>query len=149
MGGSIVFALAMGWGRAALVPRYGMPIRYVLLAAPTLIICYSSWQLYGPRLLRNIIQWSLFLIMVALIIPNTKGGLSWRNWYLAGTDAVLKDIKDGVPKSEMATRHQTFLLHWNKQMLMTGMQQLKESGIGPFKNMRNDGPVIDSSFRTK
>jgi len=138
MSGCLVFALAMGWGRAALIPKYGLPIRYVLLAIPALIICYSSWEIYGSPFLRNAIQWSLFLVMFLMILPNTKVGFSWRNWYLNGADAVFKDIKNGIPNSRIAERNQTFLLHWDKQMLINRMQQLKEAGMGPFKNMKDD-----------
>ncbi len=51
--GSIVFALAIGWGRAPSVPFFGMPIRYVMLALPALMVCYFSWFLYGSQTLKQ------------------------------------------------------------------------------------------------
>ncbi len=138
LGGNVIFALAMGYGRATMVPKLGLPMRYVLLAVPTLIICYSSWQLYGSPVTRKIIQWGLFIIMLLLLFQNTRKGFFWRNWYLEGTDAVLQDIKKGVPRSELVTRHQKFLLHWDRDMLTNGMQQLKQAGMGPLKFMKED-----------
>lgn len=138
LGGNIILALALGYGRATKVPTLGLPIRYVFLAVPTLIICYSSWEFYGSPILRKVIQWSLFLIISIAIFHNTLRGLGWRNWYLKGAASVMHDIKEGVPHSLLATRHQKFLLHWDKQMLETGMKQLKQSGMGPFKYMKDD-----------
>ncbi|MBA2561663.1 MAG: hypothetical protein H0V14_01895 [Chitinophagaceae bacterium] len=140
LGGYIIFALAMGYGRATMVPTIGLPMRYVLLAVPTLIICYCSWELYGLPTLKKVIHWGLFLILSVVIFNNTLRGLGWRNYYLKGTDSVINDIKQGVPHSLLAARHQNFLLHWNKQMLLTGMKQLKQSGMGPFKYMKDDPP---------
>lgn len=138
LGGSIIFALGLGYGRATNVPTLGLPMRYTLLAVPTLIICYSSWEFYGLPVFRKVIQWSLFFIFSIIIFHNTLRGLSWRNWYLKGTDSVMHDIREGVPHSLLVARHQQFLLHWDKQMLETGMKQLKQSGMGPFKYMKDD-----------
>ena len=138
LGGNIIFALAMGYGRATMVPPVGLPMRYVLLAVPTLIICYSSWQLYGLSVLRKIIQSGLFITVFILIFHNTLKGLGWRNWYIKGADAVLRDIKIGVPQSQLVTRHQKFLLHWDRNMLINGMNQLKQAGMGPLKYMKED-----------
>ena len=138
LGGNVIFALAMGYGRATMVQTIGLPMRYALLAVPTFIICYGSWQLYGVPVLRKIIQWGLFITMFVLIFHNTLKGLGWRNWYIRGADAVLHDIKIGVPHSKFVARHQKFLLHWNKQMLETRMKQLKQSRMGPFKYMRDN-----------
>ncbi|MCU7550625.1 hypothetical protein OCK74_16015 [Chitinophagaceae bacterium LB-8] len=138
LGASLVFALAIGWGRAALVPTVGLPERYVLLAIPTLVICYSAWELYGLPVMRNIVKWSLFLSMIILFFDNTRAGLNYRNYQVYGSDAVIKDIRLGVPHSVLVERHQNFLLHWDKQLLSSSMEQLKMAGMGPFKYMKED-----------
>lgn len=76
--------------------------------------------------------------MFILILPNTRKGLVWRNWYVKGANAVLHDVKTGVPHSQLVGRHQKFLLHWDRDMLSDGMQQLKQAGMGPFKYMKED-----------
>jgi hypothetical protein len=136
LGGNIIFALAMGYGRATMVPLLGLPIRYVLLAVPTVIICFSAWQLYGSTNMRRIVQWGLFITMIILLLPNTKKGFFFRDWYVKNADTVLHDINQGVPQSQLISRHQEFLLHWDRNMLIRGMKQLKQSGMGPFKKMK-------------
>lgn len=138
LSGSIVFALAIGWGRAPWVPFFGMPIRYVMLALPALIIYYFSWFLYGSQTLKQLIPTALFFIMFILIIPNAKKAFFWRDWYHQGTSAVINDIRKGVTFSKFITRHQTFLLHWNKEKLAAGVLQLKKANIGPFKFIKDD-----------
>lgn len=143
LGGSCLFAVALGYGRAALVPTVGLPMRYALLAAPSLIISYSAWELYSKNPIRQIVQWGLFLVMLFLLYPNTQKGFSWRNWYVKGTNKVLHDIQEGVPRSELAARHQEFLLHWDKNMLLESMEQLKQAKMGPFQFMREDPITLD------
>ncbi|MEO6328010.1 MAG: hypothetical protein ABIO55_03725 [Ginsengibacter sp.] len=138
LGGNVAFALALGYGRATMFPTLGLPMRYVLLAVPLLIVCYGSWQIYGVPVLTKIIQWGLFFTMLSLLFHNTLKGLAWRKWYLDGADTVLHDIKKGVPHSQLVARHNKFLLHWNQDMLSTGMQQLKKAGMGPLKYMKED-----------
>ncbi|MCW3091605.1 MAG: hypothetical protein JWP81_2674 [Ferruginibacter sp.] len=143
LGGNVLFALAMGYGRAAQVASVGLPIRYVFLSMPLLIICYSTWQFYGLPLSRKMIQWGLFITMLILIVPNTRKGFNWRDYCVQGADSVIHDINYGVPRSALVERHVNFLLHWDKNMLAKGMQQLKEARMGPFKNMKSD-TVISS-----
>ncbi len=138
LGGSIVFALAIGWGRAAMVPVFAMPMRYAMIAVPAIIICYCSWFLYGPGKLKQLIPLAISFIMFILIIPNSKKGFIWRDWYRDGTSTVLNDIKNGVTISEFVNKNQSFLLHWSKQKLQAGVQQLSEAKIGQFKNIKDD-----------
>lgn len=133
LSGNIFFAMAMGYGRGTMVPTLGLPIRYVFLAVPALVICYGSWELYGKNQLAKFVQMALFFIMVFLLYKNTIKGLSWRNYYIRGTDAVANDIKKGVSATELVDHHQQFLLHWNKRMLLEGVLQLKHSEMGIFK----------------
>jgi hypothetical protein len=137
-GGYMMFAAAMGYGRAAWVPTMGLPIRYVLPAVPPVVLCYYTSVLYGPAFLKKGIQWSLCLLLLLFVYGNTKAAFVWKDWYKSGSDAVLWDINHGVPQSELFRRHQPFLLHWNPQYLNERMLQLKRAGMGPFKNMVED-----------
>jgi len=145
MGGCMVFALVMGWGRAAWIPRFGLPIRYVMLTVPTILICYGTWEIYGLPLLRRGMQGALFIIMFLLILPNSKAGFIFRNWYVTDYNKLMKDINDSIPHTQLAERNQMFLLHWDKNNLIIGMQQLKKAGISPFINMKDDLLTSDSS----
>lgn len=96
-GSVAVFALAFGWGRAAVIPIYGSwPIRYVLLAVPAFCTAYLIWELYGPSRLKTVIQYALFLGM-CLIPFNTIHGFWWRDWYKRHTSALERDLSAGTP----------------------------------------------------
>lgn len=136
LGGGFVFALAMGWGRAALIPTYGLPARYALLALPVLIVVYMYWRLYGAINASRLVTYFCAGAVLFLIPANFRAGASWRNWYITGADAVLSDLRLGMPKAELAKKHRVYLLHWNEQLLLQSMTQLQQAGRGPFKNSK-------------
>lgn len=138
LGGMGILALCIGWGRAAQVPRLGLPLRYVLLAVPALCAIYFIWELYSPTLLRQVVPIGLLIAMLVLMPLNTHKGLEWKNWYLHGMDAVTQDLRQGVPRTLLAERHYRFLLHWNQAELVSDMQMLHQAGIGPFREMQED-----------
>jgi hypothetical protein len=115
MGGCVLLALSVGYGRAALVPDVGMPSRYALLAVPAIAAaCF-----------------------VALPF-NVRDGWATRDWYVPNMNAVEHDIDAGVPRDELVRRHRQFLLHWDANLLAEGMDILHERRIGPFARMRTD-----------
>jgi len=135
----VVFALAMGWGRAGLVPTVGMPMRYVLFSVPALCTAFFVWELYGSRRFRTLVQRGLLLGMCLLIPFNTMAGFQWRDWYLGGMNAVEQDLLAGTPRSLIAKRHREFLIHWwDETKLAAHMQMLHDTGSGPFAKMRED-----------
>lgn len=129
-----LYAAAMGWGRAAVIAIYGFwPIRYVLLAAPVLLLAFFVWELYGPPALRATVQTSLLLAMVLLIPANTAGGHWWRDWYLGGFAALQRDIETGMSRSLLAERHREYLFHsWSEAQLVDHMRMLHEANMGIF-----------------
>jgi hypothetical protein len=145
-GNLAVFALAMGWGRAGLVPQEGLPIRYVLLAVPALCTAFFVWQLYGPAKLRIVVHLGLFLAVSLLLPLNMTLGLSWGEWYRNGMNAVEQDILAGTPRTILAKKHRDFLIHWwDEKRLAMSMKMLYDAEIEPFAKMReNHGKLGDS-----
>jgi hypothetical protein len=145
-GGCVVLALAIGWGRAATDLVSGMPMRYVLLSVPTLCATYFVWELYAPVKPRRWLQAALCLTMVVLLPWNTFEGfglpgrydVGWRGWYVSGMTAVEQDVRDGVPRLQMAARHREFLMHWDEAKLAAGMRMLLDAQIGPFSHLRDE-----------
>jgi len=145
-GGCAVLSLAIGWGRAATDMVSGMPMRYVLLAVPALCATYFIWELYAPAAPRRWMQSALCLAMIVLLPWNTREGfglpgrydIGWRGWYVSGMNAVERDIRSGVPRLEMASRHREFLMHWDEAKLAAGMRMLHDAHIGPFSALRDD-----------
>ncbi len=137
-GNVLVFALAVGYGRAGWVPTIGLPSRYVLLTVPALFASFFIWELYGPARLRKVFHGGLFLTALVLLPFNARVGRThFGDWYQQGAVAVERDIAAGVSQTEVATRHQQFLIHWWKpQELEQHIQLLREAGIEPFARLK-------------
>jgi hypothetical protein len=137
-----MFVLATGWGRAALVPQWGLPLRYVIFAVPAFCTAFFLWEVYGPPQLRTGIQTALLLGMLFVLPFNIRQGLTFGGWYENGMNAVEQDILAGTRRSLLAERHREFLIHWDgrydKPMLSQYMKMLHDAGIGPFAKMRED-----------
>lgn len=134
LGNLTLLALAMGWGRAALVPSVEMPMRYALLAAIFPFIAFFSWQLYGITAHRHTLL-LLFTCTFLFLFPlnSLMGYRGWGSWYIEGMQAIQNDIQTGVTATELAAKHQEFLIHWwNEQQLAAAMQALQNSQIKPF-----------------
>ncbi len=135
-----VYSLAVGYGRAGLVPSQGFPIRYVMFAVPMLCIAFFIWELYGSRKWQQIVPWGLFLWMLLLLPLNTIAGFEmFGNWYDGVMDSVERDIANGIPRSLLAQRHRDSLIHWwSDRELADNMQMLYEDRVGVFAQMRED-----------
>lgn len=135
-----VFSLAISYGRAAMVPKVGLPMWYILLAVPAFGTAFLIWELYGQPKLRTIVQKGLLIAMGLLLPLNTAAGiLMWGNWYQQGMKAVEQDLLAGTPPAVIAQRHRDFLIHWwDENQLVAHMQMLHDAGIGPFAQMQEE-----------
>lgn len=127
--------LAMGWGRSGLVPTAGLPQRYVLLAAPMLILVYFAWELYGAASLRRWVHAGIMSSLVLLLPLNTSAGFEWRDWYIAGMTSFERDVSAGVPVPVLARDHRDFLMHWSEPTLAANLEMLCQDRLGPFDDL--------------
>jgi hypothetical protein len=141
IGGCAVLTAAMGYGRAAMVPKYGIPERYALLAAPTVVAAYFVWDLYGAAWRRRAAQWALLALAIFLLPANRLHGGYFLDWYTPHMDAVLADIRAGVPRAELAHRHLFYLMRWDEQGLVDRIGWLRDARIGPFARVPADAPT--------
>lgn len=126
----VVFSLAIGWGRAGLVPQYGMPDRYVLFASPILFICFFASEYFERK---NFIQVILFIMMFVLIPSNTRAGFKWREWYQKGIMALEMDMSKKLPNIELARQNKTFLIHWwEDEKLVSHIEMMEDVESSPF-----------------
>ena len=135
-----VFALVMGWGRAAVIPIFGFwPLRYVLFIFPIFATVFFIWELYGSPKLRTTVQTALFLVMFFLIPWNTIHGYQWAKWSLDSDKFLMQDLVAGVPLPTIAERHVNLLFpHKDSTSLANMIQMLQEAGMGPFaQGLRN------------
>jgi hypothetical protein len=135
LGGMVLTALAIGYGRAALVPTEGLADRYALVMTPALLAAWFAWQLFGSPRLRVVVQGGLLVFAVLLLPLNVQRGYEWRDWYTQGMDAVERDIAAGMPREDLVRRHHDFLMHWNPELLSVRIELLRREGIGPFADL--------------
>jgi hypothetical protein len=136
--GLLIFATAMAtlvvavaWGRAGSVPRFGMPDRYALFSVPALCAVYFAWILYGAQTIRDRIA-IIFAIAMLVALPfNLRQGRVWRDWYVTGMQSFEQDLSDGLSWQELSDRHHKFLLHWDRDALVERMRMLHEAKTGP------------------
>jgi hypothetical protein len=134
LGSLSALSLAMGWGRAAVIPIYGhWPLRYVLLAAPVFCTAFFVWVLYGPPKLRAAMQSILFLSAFVLIPLNTIHGFQSAQWFRKPDKALMQDLAAGTSLSAIAERHRSVLYpHIEPRHLTEMMEMLRKAGIRPF-----------------
>jgi hypothetical protein len=140
-GAMIVLALGIGWGRAAQYPTIGLPNRYVIFALPALCAAYFAWLLYGRSRAATLVPAALCAAALVLLPWNTRDGLSVRDWYVAGMDAVQRDVDAGATPAVIAEKHTAFLMHWNREGLAERIRMLRDAGIGPFARAAADEPA--------
>jgi hypothetical protein len=136
--GMFVLTMGVAWGRAAWVPKVGIPMRYVIIPAPLLCWAYYIWLLYGPRRVRGQVLAGLAVLMVLLVPLNVKESHGFIDWYDREMTSLERDMQAGMPRSVLAERHQGLLLHWNLDLLKTNLALLRDSGMGPFRDLPED-----------
>lgn len=135
LGNLLLIALVMGWGRAAMVPKVGLPMRYVLLSVPTLLAIFFIWELYSSPQHSRFVQRILFITACLLLPFNTQAGVQWKNWYTQGMDAIKEDIAQHMPDSDLASKYNEFLVHWwSSERLTQHIQMLKEANVTAFRH---------------
>jgi hypothetical protein len=132
----LVFSAAIGWGRAGLVPQFGMPDRYVLFASPLLFVCFFVSEFFESK---RYIQVILFLMVCMLIPYNTKAGFVWREWYLKGMTALEVDIAKPMTTLKVAGQNKAFLIRWwDAKKLSEHINMLEEVNSSPFYRPDNE-----------
>jgi hypothetical protein len=147
-GNTALFALAMGWGRAAAIPLiFGFwPLRYALFAVPALCTAYFIWELYGSARLRKAVQVGLFLVMFLLLPFNSMNGFWWIHWFLERDQAFEQDLASGTPLHSLAERHRQVLGAWiNPGDLVDLMAMLHTARIAPFAALQGDPVKAEAS----
>jgi hypothetical protein len=132
----VALAASIGWGRAGLVPMFGLPQRYALLMTPAFAVTYVAAELYAPAPASRAVQGLLLAITCALLPLNVRAGLAWRDWYRDGAAAVERDIDRGASPIDIAEAHERFLYPWGRSTLTTDIGWLRDARIGPFAEIR-------------
>jgi hypothetical protein len=132
LGSAAALALSIGWGRAGKVEASGyMSTRYALLSAPMLLVVYAVAELYSAPAARRRTQAVLCGAALVLLPLNTRVGLQRQSWFDHGFSAVESDVRKGASAAELADRHYQFLLPWNRNLLESGIETMREASMGP------------------
>jgi hypothetical protein len=114
----------------------GWPDRYVLLAALAFCLAYLAWELPGKLWGGRIARGVLFASVTLLLPLNIAFGREYGRWYVTGMDRVIQDIRTGIPRDQLASRHLGHLVHWwDAPKLANHMQMLHDRGIGPLARL--------------
>jgi hypothetical protein len=124
-GALLALALALGWGR-----RDGFDTRYTTMAAPALCLAYFVSR-PAPR---PVVAWGLFVLMAALFVINTVGGIERAEARRKRMHDLQADVAAGRTPAEMATK-------WTDEIFASGAEEplteyfemLRRSGQGPYK----------------
>jgi hypothetical protein len=133
-------ALGLGWGRAAPDPGSGFESRYVTAAAPALCCAYLIWGMHG-RPSSYFLQMCLFVLMVMSLGVSVEAALGWAGPDHERYEAFEKDLRAGVPLSQLAQRHGS--LHTTNNPNAAGdvadvLSRLQQAGIEPFRFIQGD-----------
>jgi hypothetical protein len=140
--GSLVLALAVGWGR-----RRSLLPRYVTLGVPGLLAVYVSTTLRPECRLGKVLRGTLFLSAMVAAWPNLTVGWLNAQWRHNKVAPFLGDLQADVPPLVLAD-HYTRLpnaLHVrpHEAELAEDMRMLKSAGIGEFRHLHDD-PVYQT-----
>jgi len=83
-------------------------------------------------------QWALLLGTLWFLPLNTSMGLSIGRWYQDGMDSFVRGVGARTPIPTLAREHRPFLLPWSEAELQSGLLMLKESRLGPFRQVPED-----------
>src|SRR5690606_30937281 len=126
-----LLTLGLAWGRAGSNDRAGLEPRYVTLAAVVPCLAFLSWSIYGPIVLRRLMPMCLFVGACVLLWPNTRIGLEQGRQRRERSDAVVADIRSGVPPFMLAARY-TGYLHSSHDILDDTLPRLGRAKLGLF-----------------
>ena len=140
LGGFGLLTLGLAWGRAGGGERAGLEPRYVTLAAPIPCLAVLCWTLHGGPILRRLIPMTAFAAFCVLLWPNASIGLQQARDRRMRSDAVLEDLRAGLPPSAIISRHTPFL-HTSQDDLAAMLPLLRRARVGPFRTLGDDLPM--------
>jgi hypothetical protein len=129
-------ALAIGWARHWIYPRY------VTLAAPALCAVYFTAAVYGGRRLGLVVQGALFTLAVVALPFNVKDGREKGSARCATMDAFERAVRAGAPLHEVAARYyQDVYFHGGnslRRVFALRLAVLQDAGMEPYRLLKRD-----------
>jgi hypothetical protein len=135
--GSVLLALAIGWGRTqSLWPRY------VTLGAPGLLAVYMSTLLSPRRFLGSMLRWLFLVVAMLAAWPNAMAGLTKAEERHGKIAAFEQEMHAGIPPMILADHYSrppnAIHVRPRWQQFAADIRFLKAAGIGPFREAADD-----------
>lgn len=135
-----ILVAGIAWGRTRLGPGAGIPPRYALLVASGLCAAFLASALVGRTLLATRIpQYVLAACAAAALWSNVEVGREYGRPRLAASDAVLADVRAGVPTPIVAARAAA-AIYPNPGALAVRLDMLRAQGSGPYHGVAAPAP---------
>jgi hypothetical protein len=90
----------------------------------------------GETRLRRFAQACLFLATASLSVQNYEIGKELAERFRVKKEAMVDDIRHGLPLSAVVRRNATFTYYGSPEVLRQRMEMLRERGIGVFRSLR-------------
>jgi hypothetical protein len=130
-------ALGIGWGRCILGPGSGAGSRYVLLTVPALCALYFAAVIYGRELFGRLAQIMMLCFACALLPLNTAGGLAYARARASVADAMLRDLRAGMPANVLAQRYVPAIYPFPNSV-EPRLEMLRRAQAGPYRGIDPD-----------
>ena len=134
LGGMVLLALGVGWGRGIAAPGAGMQDRYVTLSLPLLCLFYLQGLVYGRPAFRSHLHRGLFLIMCVLVVVNCRKGLSYAQSFKGYFVRLEADMRARIPAEGLAMRHGDRLAFGPTDAFARQLEMLREARRGPYRD---------------
>jgi hypothetical protein len=122
-----------GVARGGFGPAAGFEARYALMAAPLLVVIQLAWVLYGGTL-ASMVTTSLLALLCLAFSVNVQHGLRYGRARRAQADALVADVRAGVPPDLVAARHYRHFYPF-PDLMARRLRMLQAAGQGPYRGL--------------
>lgn len=131
----LALALAIGWGRPIIEPRY------VTLAVPVWCGFYLIWDICAPPQLRPWSRGLLLLLVCATLWWNTQAGHEYAARLRGALGSLEQEMQAGVPPHRLIQRWNHWL-HPHQEIVADYLPMLRGAGVGAFSHLSED-PIFE------
>ncbi len=134
LGGVVLVALSIGWGRAPLGDRFGFSNRYGLLIAPGLLAVY--FIALGARAPGRVMQIALLLLLLVAQRPDFRAGLQYARLRQDLAHALMAEATPGASMADLAEHFAGRLWYDDrKEQMEEYFNLLHDAGVSPYDRL--------------
>jgi hypothetical protein len=131
----------LGYARAGALSASNYTPRYFLLAITLPCVVAFALELYGSERLLRFARPTLLVLAVALTVFSVQDAILYARNRCDALDAVLRDVRTGVPVRKVVDRHGAVLgigyLPLGPEDLVQDMRDLRDAGHPGFQRLND------------